>query len=226
MKLVTHTQGSDAWKLWRRGGLGGSDVATVLGLSPFEDATLENLVREKVEGWERPVSFVMRRGNLWEPRARAAYERRCSCSAPPVCVEHDDAPWMRVSLDGLCSNHAVLPSERRRWILELKVPNVHAHTAALAGVVPSYYRPQCQWQLLVTGLDRLDYASYSENRRYGGEPTPEQVARDELGDRLAIVRVLPDPELQAEILERAEAFWLGEIVPRLAVQTPELAAAM
>lgn len=195
MKLVNLAQGSDAWKLWRRQGLGGSDVATILGVAPFEDATRDNLFREKVEGWERPVTFPMRRGNLKEPDARRLYQERFRCVAPPACVEHEDAPWMRVSLDGLCSNHAAVAADLVRWILELKVPNADAHTWALAGEVPEYYRPQCQWQLLTTGLDRLDYASYSENRRFAE------------ADRLAVVPVTADAEMQALLLSEAEKFW-------------------
>lgn len=193
MKLIRFNQGTPEWKDWRRGGLGGSDVATILGIAPFEDCTRANLIREKVDGWEKPTNFAMRRGNHKEPAARYLYEQIAECAAPPVCVEHDDAPWMRVSLDGLCRDQR--RPEMPEWILELKAPNWQAHSMALAGVVPDYYRPQCQWQLLVTGLDRLDYASYSENSRY------------KASDSLAIVTVEPDSEMQAMLLDEAEKFW-------------------
>lgn len=209
------TQGLPEWLEWRKQGIGGSDAATILGVSPFEDATVENLFREKVEGWERPVNFAMRQGTRLEPTARLAYQRWASCVAPPVCVEHPDAPWMRVSLDGLCTNHAAIAAEREQWVLELKVPGWEAHSWALAGEVPDYYRPQCQWQLLCTGLDRLDYASFCRHSRYAGEGLGKTPTHDELMDRLAkcpdmfaVVRVEPDPEMQGELIEKCEAFWL------------------
>lgn len=194
MKIVRHNQGSPAWLQWRRHGLGGSDVATILGVAPFEDATVESLIREKVEGWEKPTNFAMRRGTRLEPTARTLYEIATGCVAPPACVEHDELPWARVSLDGLC--RPAHGDADDAWILELKVPNWKAHSQALAGVVPAYYRPQCQWQLYVTGLERLDYASYSGAERFAER------------DRLAIVPVEPDAEYQAEILAAAAAFWM------------------
>lgn len=213
MKILRHlAQGTDAWKQWRRDGIGGSDAATILGLSPFEDATIPNLFREKVEGWERPQNFAMKQGTRLEPTARLAYQRLLSCVAPPACVEHEQAPWMRVSLDGLCSNHAAIDPER--WILELKVPGWEPHSTALAGEVPDYYVPQCQWQLLVTGLDRLDYASFSRHERYAGpglgkSPTHDELLRrlEDHPDMLAVVRVEPDAEMQARLLEECGRFW-------------------
>lgn len=191
--LVTLNQGSPEWKAWRRDGIGGSDIATIMGVAPFEDATRENLLREKAEGWERPTNFAMRRGTRLEPVARFAYEQFRECTAPPVCVEMQGAAWARVSLDGLCRYRAIpcgVP-----WVLELKVAKWQNHDLALAGVVPTEYVPQCQWQLLVCGLFRLDYVSYSENSRFAER------------DRLAIVSVEPDEAMQSELLDQAVRFW-------------------
>lgn len=195
MRVIPLRQGTDGWRLWRRGGVCASDVATILGVAPWEDATLDNLFREKLEGWERPTNFAMRRGTRYEDTARTLYETRAGCSAAPVCVEHDDAPWVRASLDGWCV-HRFDAGHGLPWVLEAKCPNWQAHSLALAGVVPDHYRPQCQWQLLATGAGRLDYASYSAHPRFGE------------ADRLAVVRVEPDAELQGLMLEKAEAFWV------------------
>jgi len=193
VKIIRHVQGSPSWLLWRRFGLGGSDVATIMGVAPFEDCTIENVIREKVEGWSKPTNFQMRQGTRLEPTARTMYEIHAQCSAPPVCVEHDELPWARVSLDGLCRNLHRETDEP--WVLELKVPNWKAHSQALAGEVPHYYRPQCQWQLFTCGLSRLDYVSFSTHQRYG------------TADRLAVVSVEPDEELQGEMLARCAEFW-------------------
>jgi putative phage-type endonuclease len=212
MKLVSLNQGSDAWKLWRRGGLGGSDIAAVMGLSPYADHTRETVLAEKVRGAEREANFAMNRGTRLEPHARLAYERRQRCSAPPVCVEMAGCPWARVSLDGLCR----APADPAPWVLELKCPNWQTHDLALAGVVADHFAVQVQWQLLVCGLDRCDFASFNPSARFtpAGFGTFEAWAERHPDRRpeappewLAVVPVGADPARQAEILEAASRFW-------------------
>ena len=194
MKIITLQQGTLEWLEWRKGGIGGSDIATILGLSPFEDATRENLLREKTERWQRTRNFAMRRGTRLEPIARRAYETAYRTDAPPVCIQHDSVPWGRGSLDGLC-RHRFDAGHGKPWILELKAPAWETHSAALAGIVPDYYRVQCQYQLWVAGIDLCHFASYTEHTRFKEK------------DRLAVVPVRENAEEQARILEAAEAFW-------------------
>lgn len=194
MKLIRITQGTPAWLTWRQGGIGGSDAAAILGLSPF--ATRENLLREKISRTEREMNFAMRRGVALEPEARALYEERHRCLSPPACVEHDQHSWMRVSLDGLASQRNL----REQWGVEIKCGNWETHSATLAtGEVPEHYRPQCQWQLLVSDLPFLHYVSFTKHERFGE------------ADRLATVVVDHDAELQARLLEECEKFW-GEVL--------------
>lgn len=208
MKLVRLPQGSPQWKGWRMSGIGGSDLAAIMGLAPYADATRENLLAEKVTGRERETNFAMRRGTLLEPQARAAYAERAVCVADPVCVEHDDAPWMRVSLDGLCYRRYAVGQP---WVLELKCPAWQTHDLALAGIVAKHFLVQCQWQLLVTGLDRLDFASFNPSQRFNP------------ADWLAVVPVEADAEVQAETLGAAEGFW-AEVCAARGVAGPALAA--
>lgn len=194
MKLVEHQQGTPAWRLWRRSGVGGSDVASILGISPFADATREALLREKVTGVERETNFSMRRGTRLEPLARELYARRAGCTATPVCVEHPEAPWIRVSLDGLCRTHPKVAGERP-WVAEIKCPAWHVHDDALQGVVRDYYLVQCQWQLFCCGLDRCDFVSFNDGQRFAEN------------EQLAVVTLTTDAEVQGRCLEAAEAFW-------------------
>lgn len=205
MKVIPHEQGSLAWKLWRRSGVGGSDVAAILGIAPFPDATRANLLREKVTGAERETNFSMRRGTRLEPVARELYARHAGCTAVPVCVEHPDAAWMRCSLDGVCQSRPRVAGSAA-WVLELKVPRWEVHDYALAGIVPDYYAVQCQWQLLVCGLDRCDFASFTENERFAER------------DRLAVVTLTTDAEVQGRCLEAAEPFWREVVAARAALR--------
>lgn len=209
MILVRHEQGTPAWKRWRLDGLGGSDVAAVLGLSPFADATRERLLHEKATGAERETNFEMRRGTRLEPVARELYALHADCDVDVVCVEHPDAPWVRVSLDGLCRPRDRGDGPWAPWVLELKCPNWKVHDLALAGLLPAYYRVQVQWQLLATGLDRCDYASFNDGRRFAP------------ADQLAVVTVGADPEEQAALLEAGERFWAEVLAARDASLRPQ-----
>lgn len=201
-------QQTPEWHRWRDGGLGGSDIGPiVLGDEwPFPDSRVERLLARKL-GREKPAenTFVMRRGQYMEADVRMWFRQTHlspGLMCEPVCVQHDEIEWMRASLDGLVYEPIIAPNGRtnllnvrRLSVVEIKVPNWQAHSAALAGVVPDYYVPQVQYQLLVTGLDALDYVSYGINDRFGEK------------DKYAVVRVTPDAEKQAEIYEKCEAFW-------------------
>lgn len=197
MKLVPLQQGSDAWRQWRQGGVGGSDLVAVLDLPvPWDDPpTRARLLHEKVTGAERETNFAMRRGTRKEGEARWEYECRTGCVAIATCVEMDGMPWARVSLDGLCSDHRIPQAERVKWVAEIKCPSWTAHELALNGFVPDYYGPQIQWQLLVTGLDRCDYVSWNDGDRFQGD------------ERLAVVAVAADPAEQTRLLEECGRFW-------------------
>lgn len=189
MKIINLEQGSHEWKQWRRNGLGGSDIANLMGLSPFEDATPEFLFREKVEGLERDTNFSMRRGTSLEPVARRSLEKMLGASYTPICVEHDKQPWMKASLDGCNFDNF------RSEIVEIKCPKYTVHDYVLSGLCPDYYAVQCQWQLLVTGAEVCIFASYNNGQKFAAK------------DHLAYLLLYPDAEKQAEILEKAEEFW-------------------
>ncbi|HEY1190762.1 MAG TPA: YqaJ viral recombinase family protein, partial [Gemmata sp.] len=212
MNRLNLNQGSPEWLAWRREGLGGSDIAAILGLSPYEDATRQSVFDAKVHGTERDPNFAMRRGTLMEPEARLAYMTRTRCTAPPVCVEMAGCPWARVSLDGLADNGAVIPSQREEWVLELKCPGWATHDLALAGIVAEHFEVQCQWQMLVTGIQRCDFASFNPGKRFtpGNAPDFDTWKQRPPAQRppmpaewLAVLPVPPDPDRQAWILAEA-----------------------
>jgi putative phage-type endonuclease len=230
MKLVQHDQGSDAWKAWRREGIGGSDVAAILGLSPYIDPphTRAVVFAEKVHGIERDANFAMRRGTRLEPAARKLYRDRARCTTDPICVEMDGCPWARVSLDGLCTSGAVIVADRVQWILELKCPNWQTHDAALNGVVAEHFNVQCQWQLLVCGLDRCDFASFNPGARFSPAGFPGFEAWRDMPplkrppapvEWLAVCAVEPDRAIQAQIMEEAGRFWMEVLEARAAFDT-------
>lgn len=190
MNLIHLEQGSDRWRSWRCEGLGGSDIAAIMGLSPYKDASPEEVFAEKTSRQAKESTFAMRRGIRLEPRAREMVKLRFQRSFDPCCVEHGEQPWMRASLDGICLRG------KPPALLEIKAPKWTDHDRILCGLVPPHFMVQMQWQMLVTGVDRCHLVSISEKFDMFKGP-----------DLLAHVEVESDPEQQAEILDVADAFW-------------------
>lgn len=191
MKIIDLPQGTPEWREWRLDGVGASEVPSLLGISPYADASREDVKREKVTRVPREETYAMRRGKLLEPAARLAYQQGRPCEVRVCCVQHDDYPWALASLDGLCQDR-----HGEWWVLELKCQKQEVHAQVLAGIVPYWHMPQVQWQLFCTGLTRCDYASFSKAKRFAPH------------ERLKIITVERDDALIARLLDEAADFWL------------------
>jgi putative phage-type endonuclease len=199
MKLVNGLQQSgEQWSNWRSQGIGGSDAAGIMGVSPWVDRSKLLVLKTwpaSQKGEKKENTEAMRRGIELEPIARRTYEEQTGLSVTPVCVVHDDYPWMLASLDGL--------SPDLKFAVEIKCANMEVHQQALNGKVTDYYWPQVQHQLLVTGLGALHFYNYSRARKFSK------------ADSLALVIVEPDLEYQARLLEEEKKFWT-EVLERRA----------
>jgi len=197
MRRVLLHQGSPEWHEWRKPGLGSSDAWKVLLIEPpWVREAKSTIQAELFKLWEHKTgirphedlpNFAMRRGTRLEPTARFLYETETGNHVEPACVLHDTVPFLRSSLDGLDWDDTL--------VVELKAPRIEVHRAALAKEVVPYYFAQCQYQLLVTGIDLCHYVTYSENRELKEE------------DRLAVVDVRPDRAYQARLYDAASRFW-------------------
>jgi putative phage-type endonuclease len=179
-------QGTPAWLAWRAGGLGGSDMAAVLGLSPWHSGR-ELWLLKTGQALPQESTFAMRRGLRLEPAAREWYERHAGRRAPAACVQHDEHAWLRASLDGVALFGEV--------ILEIKWPNVDDHQEALGGHVPEHYLPQVHHQLAASGALVCHYLSCSEHRMFDDR------------QRFALVTVKNDPWWRKRVLEEGAKFW-------------------
>lgn len=189
MKVVDLIQGTHEWFVWRQQGIGGSDIAAILGIVPTcmdrPYVTPNELLAEKCGAHDRDESFAMRRGRRLEPVARVWYEKIFSVSAKPICVEHEEISWIRASLDGFANDR----------ILEIKAPKAIDHDFALNGLVPPHYRPQLQWEMLACGAYICDYFSYNPSKGYVGN------------NQWACVEYFADEEYQKKLIANAEPFW-------------------
>lgn len=158
MKIInfkTHEE----WLRWRMTGIGASEAAAVMGLSPF--MTREELWELKTgRGTPKYVTAAMQRGLDLEPVARREYEKLTGIKMPECYAEHSKYSFILASMDGLN-----LSSEKA---LEIKCPGKTDHAVALGGKIPAHYVWQCVQILLVTGLPQIDYFSFDGEK--GAKP--------------------------------------------------------
>jgi putative phage-type endonuclease len=182
-----------AWLAERRRGLGASDAAAALGLSPYK--TPLQLYYEKTGEVEPPAETpAMRRGRKWEGDVLDEYaDSRDVDLVEQVFARHPEHPWMTATLDGVVPGAAYPDPRDGGWIVEAKVVGMRAAREwGEDGTddVPRHVLCQCHHQLAVTGARRCDVAAL-----IGGSD----------------FRVYPirraDPDLYVRMIDQLRWFW-------------------
>ena len=170
------------WLKRRQTGIGGSDVAAILGLSKWKTPLdVYNAKIEETPSEESNPSIEW--GNRLEPVIRQKYSdvTGLSVKCPNETFRHPEHSFMIANVDGICSDGR---------ILEIKT----ARTGADWGEegtdeIPDYYLTQVQHYMTVLGAQCCDVAvliGASDFRIY---------------------HVKADPELEAMLIEEERAFW-------------------
>lgn len=143
------------WLAGRMNGIGASEAAAVVGMSPFE-TTYELWERKTGRRRDKDLSgsAVVEYGNRIEPAMRTMFQ----AEHPEFTVEYhqfdvlyqSDRPWMTATLDG-----ELIDESGRRGVLEIKTAQVgkKAQWEKWKDAIPSYYMCQVCQQLLVTGWE-------------------------------------------------------------------------
>lgn len=134
-------QGSKEWLEWRRGGIGASDIAVIMGTSRFK--TLLTLWNEKCGfALEPPPNAAMMHGNKNEEIAREWLNENLNLNLVPLCVEDENTPHFRASLDGY--------DHEKKVLVEIKCPVSEdiIENARLKLTVPEYWIDQNLWQIM------------------------------------------------------------------------------
>ncbi len=150
MKVIPVLQKSKAWLDYRSSHICASEAAVLLGLSPYK--TIEQLYREKTQGFEQAPNAYMLRGVELEPIALKKFEEETGLVMFPMVGENEKIPWMAASFDGVTICHDA--------IVEIKCNGKKNHSLALKGEIPQYYNAQLQHQISVSGLDFSYYYSF------------------------------------------------------------------
>lgn len=178
------------WLAWRKEGIGGSDVAAILGISPWQ--TIEQLLAEKISPVIKdiPPNFAQERGIRMEPRIRSLFEVLDGRTfEPALCI--GAFPYLRVSLDGW--------HKESNTIIEIKVSGKEDWMRAKnQGMVPKKYYPQIQHALAITKAQSCLFLSYLWTQK-------EELVLDR--EKLVVITVNPDPAFQQEMFLKCEPFW-------------------
>ena len=180
-KVEVNLSTNNEWHKWRGRGIGSSDIASILGISPWKSA--HQLWKERtgeVKAVDISNQYQVQRGIVNEPRARAMYELISGRSFPPQLCVHPEYDFMRVSLDG----------DDGESVLEIKCPGQKTIDEAKAGKVPDYYMCQVQYQMMCAQRQKGIFFCYH----------PEQ-------EDYALVDIKPDLELQEKIKNAVIDFW-------------------
>lgn len=190
------TQGCDEWLQLRCGMLTASEVKLILTPTlkvANNDKTRQHcyeIAAQRITGYVEPhyVSDDMLRGQIDEVDARLKYEDKIAPVTTCGFIVNDSLGFpVGFSPDGLVGDDGLIEikSRRQKYQVQTIVDNVLRDKAT---TIPIDYLLQCQTGLWVSGRKWLDFISYS-----GGLP-------------MAVVRVWPDPTVQAAITEAAEEF--------------------
>lgn len=173
---------SNDWHEERRTGIGGSDCASVMGVSKW-GTPLGVYLAKRGEAPPTEENEPMRWGTLLEPVIRQRYSDVTGkvVRIPSQLLRHEKYPWMIANLDGFVDDPRVIEIKTSRMGNEWGEPGTDE--------IPMEYMFQVQHYLIVTGFPVAD--------------VPVLIG----GSDFRIYEVPADRELQEMIIDREAAFW-------------------
>jgi len=146
-----HDYGRERWLAERRGGIGGSDAAAAVCVSPWKHALGLWAEKAGLAEPEAPADMqAVRMGHLLEPVVLDAYrleypEAQCDLWPQHVIVYDDERPWLRCTPDAIGWD-----ADRKDWyLIQIKTARETAPRET-----PVHYEIQCQHEMMATGLSR------------------------------------------------------------------------
>lgn len=195
----------EVWLAARRDGIGGSDVAAVLGISRYagpmrvfydKHGALDDVDNEAME-WGRRLEDAVRQ--KFTDEHPELYVRK-----GPGLVAHPERPWQRATIDGLASE---TPDGEPVALVEVKTGASGAEDWGdeLTDEVPLAYLCQVTWYLDVYGLGAGYLAVLLDGRSY----------REYL--------IEYDADLAAKLRGHCDSFWRNHVLTGVAPEADGLA---
>ena len=181
------------WLKHREAGIGSSEVATIVGLNPWE--TPYQLWRRKI-GLDpaKEENFAMKAGHYLEDAVAQFWHDSTGqdiikASAGDWLIVNDERPYMRVSPDRTYWLAGMPHNNANKGILECKTTQMSIDSDD----IPKHWFCQVQYQLGVAELEQGSLAWLCSGREFGYK-------------NLSLV-----PDFFAWLVEEVERFWLDNI---------------
>ena len=184
----------EEWLGFRKSGIGSSEVATIVGLNPWE--TPYQLWRRKI-GIDalQEETFAMKAGHYLEDAVSQFWQDATGrevikCSTGDWLIRNNERPYVQVSPDRTYWLTGMKRNDRNKGILECKT----TQKAIDADNLPKHWFCQVQYQLGVAELSQGSIAWLTQGRDFGYKD-------------LALV-----PDFYEWLLEEVERFWVDNII--------------
>lgn len=200
------------WLAARKKGIGASDVASILGISPY--TTAYQLWLDKIsKKINEETNFAMERGNALEPIARAKYELQAGEPFAPRMVENVQFPYLRATLDGA--------NESLTKIIEIKYVG-----AGFKKECPPHYNCQMQFQMCVTGIMNCDWVQINDAKEILVTPAvPDEKYMQEIVNAVHqfwnhnVLKRIPPPLCKHDTIQIKDKTWVGKFKKLKKLQT-------
>ena len=196
IKLISKTR--EEWLENRKGGIGASEVATVLGINPWE--TPYQLWRRKV-GLDagKDENMAMRLGHLLEDAVAKLWAEEtdneviASTAGDWMYVDKDKS-FLRVSPDRLYWIKGQKKNAKNKGILEIKT----TQKTIDEDNIPQHWFVQVQMNLGVSGFKHATIAWLTQGRSFGYK------------------EIEFDPKFYAYLVSEVENFWVNNVLANVA----------
>ncbi len=199
--VLVNTDGlpREEWLEYRRKGLGGSDAAAVLGISPFRTAC--DLYYDKlgiVTADDQGNWVAIEMGVLLEALVARIFEKKTGLKVyqRKSMFQHPRYPWMLADLDYLVT----LP-DGTTAILEIKTTNYNARENWFYNgkeIVPAYYEAQGRHYMAVMNINRVYYCCLYGNNE----------------DEVLIRHIDRDMAYESELIALEDYFWHHNVLAK------------
>lgn len=193
--VSTENMPEKEWLEWRRKGIGGSEVATIMGLSPFK--TARDLYRDKVgifpEVEEEGNWVAMEVGHRLESLVAEIFERKTGLRIYQIkkMFAHPDYPFMQANTD-----YMVETLDGQTGILEIKTSNLHAKEKWQDDTIPYSYELQGRHYMAVMDMDFCWFACLFGNN-----------------ENDFVMRLLErDMDIEADMIAEEQNFWENHVL--------------
>lgn len=193
------------WLEWRRSGIGASDVAGILGISPWSSPYSVWADKVGITPFDTDATEAQEMGLALEPTINALFHARTGLyvAGEQSRVTHPDLPWALATLDGKVYDGIIGPDGMWGILGNLEAKTTSDSPAKWEQAIPDMYAAQVQWQMFVTGAERTWVAAIHAS--FGLKFRVYEIARDN-----------DDIEF---IVDKVTDFWHNHVIAGVAPET-------